>query len=311
MLALFPALIALVSILGLFGQSEESVIRLLNEAEAVTPEHSWGSVRPVLESILRTPQAGLGLVIGLLTTLWTSSGYVKAFSRTMNAVYEITEGRGLIKWNVQMYLITAFMLGLVAVGFSAVVLAGPVAEAVGALTGLGDAVIAVWNRLRWVVVFVAVVLLVGMLYRITPNVQLRRSWGGRRFPWFLFWMRWFTVGASLAMVATMLATVLFFVYVAKVRYYSSTYGALAGIVVLMLWMFLVNAALVLGAVIDAEVVRVRQLRAGLPAEESLQLSVRDSAASQRREGRQARDIERAREVRRSAGDADRRRGDAR
>jgi membrane protein len=263
LLALFPGLIALVSILGLFGQSEESVIRLLNHVEEVTPENSWESVRPVLENILRTPQAGLGLVIGLLTTLWTVSGYIKTFSRTMNSVYGITEQRGIFRWNVQMYLLTVLFLLLAAVGLVGAVVAGPVAEAVGELIHLETAVITVWRYARWVLVILVVVLLVGMLYRITPDVRLRRTWGGRQFPWFLFWMRWFTVGASLAIVATVAATMLFFLYVAEAGSFNATYGALAGVVVLLVWMFIVNAALVFGALIDNEVVRTRRLRAGL------------------------------------------------
>lgn len=300
LLALFPGLIALVSILGLFGQSEESVIRLLNQVEEVTPEHSWESVRPVLESILRAPRAGLGLVLGLVTTLWTASGYIKAFSRTMNAVYGIEEGRGLVKWNLQMYLLTGLFLLLAAVGLLGAVLSGPVAEAVGDLVHLETAVLTVWSYVRWVLVVGVVVLAVGMLYRITPNVRMRRTWGGRRFPWFLFWMRWFTVGASVAIVATMAATLLFFLYVAEAGSFNATYGTLAGVVVLLTWLFIVNAALVFGALIDSEVVRMRQLRAGLPAEETLQLRARDTTASEKRESQYARDVERAREVRRNA-----------
>ncbi|HJG45639.1 YihY/virulence factor BrkB family protein [Corynebacterium variabile] len=297
LLALFPGLIALVSILALFGQSEESVVRLLNQFEGVTPEDTWESVRPVLESILRAPQAGLGLVIGLVTTLWTASGFIKTFSRTMNAVYGISEGRGVFKWNLQMYLLTAMFLLLAAVGLIGSVVAGPVAEAVGELIHLETAVITVWRYVRWVLVIGVVVLGVGMLYRITPNVRLRRTWGGRHFPWYLFWMRWFTVGATIAIVATVLATALFFLYVSKAGSFNATYGALAGVVVLMLWLFLVNASLVFGALIDSEVVRMRQLRAGLPAEENLQLRVRDSSASEKRESKMARDVERAREMR--------------
>ncbi len=119
--------------------------------------------------------------------------------------------------------------------------------------------VTVWTYIRWVVVFLVVVLLVGILYRITPNVRMHRTWGGRRFSWFLFWMRWFTVGASIAIVATML----FFLYEAKVGSFNATYGALAGVVVLMVWLFLVNASLVFGAPIDNEVVHARRLRAVL------------------------------------------------
>ncbi|AGP29889.1 YihY/virulence factor BrkB family protein [Corynebacterium terpenotabidum] len=294
LLALFPGLIAFVSVLGLFGQSEDAVLRLLNEAEEVTPEHSWDAVRPLLETLLRTQSAGLGLAIGLVTTLWAASGYVKTFSRTMNAVYGTREGRGALRWNLHMYLLTVLFMLLIAVGFTGVLLGGPVAEAVGAFIGLQSVVLTVWKYTRWVVVFLAVVLLVGLLYRTTPNVRLRRGPDGRR-------TGWVSVGSFVAIVMTVVATMLFLFYVAKVPYYSSTYGALAGVIVLMLWMFIVNAALVFGAVVDGEMERVRQLREGLAAEETLYLQLRDTRGTDRREIRAARDVERAREVRRSVG----------
>ncbi|WP_341856659.1 YhjD/YihY/BrkB family envelope integrity protein [Brachybacterium sp. GPGPB12] len=131
-LSIFPALIALVSILSLFGQDEQSVTSVLDQAEGIVPPDAWETVRPALESILTAPAAGLGLIIGLITALWSASTYTKAFGRAMNIIHDVPEGRGAIALNLQMYLLTALFLILGAVGLLIFVLSGPVAEAVGA-----------------------------------------------------------------------------------------------------------------------------------------------------------------------------------
>lgn len=279
------------SILGLFGQSEETVVSLLNEAEDIVPAAAWGTVELVLENILTTPSAGLGLLVGLLATLWTASGYVKTFGRAMNSIYDTYEGRGLIKYNIQMYLLTAFILVLLALGIIAFSLSGPFAERIGAAVGLADTVLAVWQTVRWIVIGVVVVLLVGLLYRTTPNIRVHGIW-------------WVSPGAGLAIAGAVLASLAFFSYVSNFGNFDATYGALAGVVILMLWIFIVNLLLLIGAILDSEIERVRQLKAGLPAEESLQLEVRDTRAIDKAEDKFARDVERARYVREAAGEPD-------
>ncbi|MEJ6549778.1 YihY/virulence factor BrkB family protein [Corynebacterium sp. USCH3] len=287
LLALFPALIALVSILGLFGQSEEAVVSMLDEAEAIVPDTAWGAVEPVLETILSTPSAGLGLLLGLVTTLWTASGYVKTFGRAMNSIYDTPEGRGLIKYNLQMYLLTAFLLVLVALGIVAFSISGPIAENIGSAVGLEQTTLRIWGTTRWIVIAIVVVLLVGLLYRTTPNIRVRG-------------MRWISTGAVLAIGGAVLASMVFFFYVVNFGNYNATYGTLAGVVILMLWLFIVNIVLLFGAVVDSEVERVRQLKAGMPAEKSLQLEARDTVAIEKAEDQFARDVERARNVREAA-----------
>lgn len=144
-LSIFPALIALVSILSLLGQSGSSVTTVLDQAQGIVPADMWQSVRPALESVLTAPAAGLGLIVGLLTALWSASGYTKAFGRAMNTIYEVPEGRGFIKLNIQMYLLTALFLVLGAVGILVLVLSGSVATAVGDAIGLGDVAITLWS----------------------------------------------------------------------------------------------------------------------------------------------------------------------
>ncbi|MGO1949820.1 MAG: YihY/virulence factor BrkB family protein [Mycobacteriaceae bacterium] len=284
LLALFPALIALVAILGLFGQDQESITDTLNEVEAVTPDDAWGTIGPIVEEVLTSQGAGVGLGIGLVITLWTASGYVRTFSRAMNAIYGVEEGRGPIKKNLQMYLLTVFLLVMAALGVIALGLSGPVAETLGSLVGLGDTVLGIWGVARWVVIALVVVGVVGLLYRVTPNIRTQG-------------MRWFSVGALTAIIGVVVSTLVFFFYVSNFANFGATYGALASVIVLMLWVYIINILLLVGAVLDCEVERIRQLRAGLPAEESLQLDARDTSASDKLEEQMALDVERARSVR--------------
>lgn len=287
-LAIFPALIAVVSVLSLFGQGGGTVTAVLDEAEGIVPSDTWGTVRPALESVLTAPAPGLGLVIGLLAALWSASSYVKAFGRAMNVIHEVPEGRGGIKLNVEMYLLTALILVLGAVALMIVVLSGPVAEAVGDAIGLGSAAMTVWSIGQWFILAFVVVFVVALLYYATPNVQQPK-------------FRWVSVGALIAIVVTVLASAGFFFYVSNFGNYNATYGALAGVIILLLWIYIVNAILLFGAEVDAEVERGRELQAGLPAEEELQLPARDTKASDKKAEKHREDVERARNLRRSAG----------
>lgn len=291
LLSVVPAVVAVVAILSLFGSSEKTMTTMLDEIEEITPTDAWETVEPGVEAVLSVPGAGLGLGIGLVMTLWTASGYVRTFSRAMNAIYGVEEGRGVIRKNVQMYLLTVFLLFLVALGVIAFSLSGPVASWLGGLIGLADATLRVWGVLRWIVIAVVIVLLVGLLYRATPNI---RPHG----------MRWFSVGAVTAIVGVVVSSVVFFFYVANFGNYNATYGALASVIIAMLWIYIVNILLLGGAVLDCEVERNRQLLAGLPAEEDLQLEARATNASDKLEDQMARDVERSREVRVAANQAE-------
>lgn len=289
-LSIFPALIALVSILSLLGQSHSSVTTVLDQAQGIVPADMWQSVRPALESILTAPAAGLGLIVGLLTALWSASGYTKAFGRAMNTIYEVPEGRGFIKLNIQMYLLTALFLVLGAVGILVLVLSGSVATAVGDAIGLGDVAITLWSIAKWVVLAFVVVLLVALLYYATPNVKQPK-------------FRWVSLGALIAIAGSVLASLVFFVYVTNFGNYNATYGTLAGVIILLLWIYIINAILLFGAEVDSEMERGRELQAGLTAEEDLQLPARDTKASDKQEKKYHEDLERGRHLRRTRGES--------
>lgn len=287
LLSVFPALVALVSILSLLGQGGSVITSVLDEAEKVAPTDTLSSVRPFLESVLDTPAPGWGLIVGLAIALWSASGYVKAFSRAMNTVVGVPEGRGLIVFNLVMYLLTAVILILGALVLLVFVISGPIAEAVGGLLGMGGIALTVWNVARWFVLAFIVLLLVALLYHATPNVK------GLRF-------RWLSVGALVAILVSILATLGFLFYISQFGTYNATYGALTGVILLMLWVFIMNSTLLFGAQLDSEIERVRQLRAGLPAEEELQLPVRSTKASDIQAKKYADDVQRGRAIRLSS-----------
>jgi len=286
-LALFPALVALVSLLGVFGQGQSTVDSLLTIVDQLGPSSALDSLRPTIERLSTSQGAGVALVVGLLGALWSASGYVGAFGRAMNRVYEIAEGRPVWKLRPVQLLVTLFSLVLVAVAAASLVLTGPVAEAVGEQIGLGSTAILVWDIAKWPVLLAVVVVIVAVLYYATPNVKQPR-------------FRWISVGAVLAIVVWILASVGFGLYVAMFSSYDRTYGSLAGVVVFLLWLWLTNVALLFGAELDAELERGRQLQAGIAAEETIQLPARDTRTIEKGERKHEKDVAAGREIREDA-----------
>ena len=188
MLALFPAALALTSILGLVGQGTEAVDEVLEDRRG--PGRRLGrstAVRPTLEQLAASQSAGLALVLGLAGALWSASGYVGAFGRAMNRIYEIDEGRPIWKLRPAMLLLTIVLVVLAAVVLLALVLTGPVAESVGDAIGLGSTAVLVWQIAKWPVLLAVVVVIVALLYYATPNVKQPK-------------FRWVSLGAVLAIV---------------------------------------------------------------------------------------------------------------
>ncbi|MCW2787872.1 MAG: ribonuclease, partial [Aeromicrobium sp.] len=288
-LALFPALVALVSLLGVLGQGQSTVDALLEIVDQVGPASAVDSLRPTIEQLSSSQGAGIALVIGLLGALWSASGYVGAFGRAMNRIYEVGEGRPIWKLRPVQLLVTLFAVLLVAVAAAALVLTGPVAEAVGEQIGLGSTAILVWDIAKWPVLLGIVVLIVAVLYYATPNVKQ---------PTF----RWVSVGAVLAIVVWILASAAFGLYVAMFASYDKTYGSLAGVIVFLLWLWLTNLALLFGAELDAELERGRQLQAGIAAEETIQLPPRDTRNIEKAEEKHEADVAAGQEIRRDGPD---------
>ena len=288
-LAIFPAAIALSAILGLVGQSpEKSVQTVLDVLSPLVSPGTLGTIEEPLLELASSQGAGLVLVLGLLGALWSASGYVGAFGRAMNRVYEIGEGRPFWKLRPIMLLITLVAIVLVALVMVMLVVSGPLAQSIGDQIGLGDQAVQVWNVAKWPVMLVVVMSIVAILYYATPNVQQPK-------------FRWISIGAAVAILIWMVAAAAFAFYVANFGSYNKTYGSLAGVVVGLVFLWLTNVALLLGAEIDSELERGRQLQAGIAAESELQLPARDTRNIEKAAKKEAADTAKGRRIRESAG----------
>ncbi|WP_068165240.1 YihY/virulence factor BrkB family protein [Rhodococcus phenolicus] len=288
-LSLFPALLVVVSLLGVVGQGRSTVDGMLQMVEDLGPASAVDTLRDPVEQLVNAPAAGFALIVGVLGALWTASGYVGAFGRAMNRIYEIDEGRPVWKLRPLMLLVTA--LALVAAGATAamLVISGPVARALGDAVGLGDTAVTVWNIAKWPVMLVLVVVIVAVLYYATPNVAQPK-------------FRWLSLGAVIAIATWIAASVILAFYVSNFGSYDRTYGSLAGAVIFLLWLWITNLALLFGAEFDAELERGRQLQAGIAAEKSLQLPERDTRASEKNDAKLEELVEYGRRLRTGADD---------
>ena len=289
-LSIFPAVIALVSILSLLGQGGDLIRNLLQDLQdrGAIPVDAFETIEPVMNSLLETPAPGIGLITGIAVALWTASNYVKAFGRAMNRIYEVPEGRGPIKLNLSQYGLTALILVLVAVSLVLVTVSGPVARSVGDLIGLGDTAVTVFEIAKWPLLLIIVIVIVALLYWGTPNVQQPK-------------FRWISIGAVVAIIGAAIASVGFGFYVANFGSYDQTYGTLAGVIIFLFWINIINMVLLFGAEIDAELERGRQLQGGIEAEEELQLPLRDDKAAIKKEEKERKAFQEARELRLTGG----------
>ncbi|WP_409328578.1 YihY/virulence factor BrkB family protein [Trujillonella humicola] len=258
-LALFPALVALMSIVGLLTNPQQ----LTEALTAVVPADAADTLNPVIEQIAgNTGAAGFGLIFGLAAAIWSASGYVGAFTRAANVVYETPEGRKVWKLKPLQLLVTLIGILFAALIVAMLVLSGPVVEAVGSAIGLGDTTLTVWNVVKWPVMVVLLALMIAILYYSTPNAKLRG-------------FKWVSPGAGVAILVAVVASAAFAFYVANFGNYNATYGAMAGVVIFLIWFWLINSALLFGIELDSEIERTKELKEGVPeAHKEIQLDAR-------------------------------------
>jgi membrane protein len=290
LLAAAPATIAVVSLLGFVGDPQTAIDRTLDTIKGVAPQATVDAVKPLIEQIAGSTGSGWALLIGLVLALWSASGFVGAFSRAMNRIYDVPEGRPVWKLRPWLLLVTLIVFVLVVAVIAAMVLSGSVAHQVGDIIGLSSTAVTVWNIAKWPVILILVIILVALLYWATPNVRLPK-------------FRWISPGSVLTIVGAAVATALFGIYVSHTKSYNATYGTFAGLFILLLWVYILCMVLVLGAELDAEHERARELRAGVAAEERVRLPLRDTKASDKQAAKRARDVERSRELRGTATEA--------
>ena len=260
-LSIFPALLVFVSVLGLIGESATQP--LLDNLADLAPGPAQEIFTSAIEN-LNSNQGGAGVlfVVGLAGALWSASGYVGAFMRASNSIYEVGEGRPFWKLRPVQIAITLVMMILLSIGAVAVVLTGPLAEEVGNVIGLGSAAVTAWDIAKWPALILLVSLMLSVLYWAAPNVKQ---------PGF----RWLTPGGVLAVVLWIVASAAFAFYVANFGSYNKTYGSIGGVIVFLVWLWISYIAVLLGAELNAELERGRQLEAGLPVEEEMQVEPRD------------------------------------
>ncbi len=247
-LSLFPGLLLLTAVLGLLGPS--STQSLVDSVNSLAPGEARTIIVGGIEELQKTKSfAGPLAIIGLLGALWSASGYVGAFMRASNSIYDVEEGRPfwkVIPLRIGLTLGVVALLVITAVGIG---VSGGVAEEVGNLIGLGPTAVTVWGIAKWPVLLLLASLAIGLLFWASPNV---------RQPSFL----WVTPGGVVTVVVWIVASLGFAFYVANFGSYSKTYGALAGVIVFLVWLWISNLALLLGAELDAELERGRRIEAG-------------------------------------------------
>ncbi len=288
-LSIFPAAIALLSLVGVFGQGPKTVETLLDILRDLGAGSAADTVAPSLDALSQTDTAGLALALGLGTALWSASAYVGAFGRAMNRIYDVEEGRPFWRLRPMLLIVTLVAVVLVGVIALALVVTGPAADAVGTALGIGSTAVLAWEIAKWPVVIGLVIGIVAMLYYATPNVHQPK-------------FRWVSVGAALAIATWIVASAGFGLYVSQFGNYNKTYGALGGVIAFLLWLWITNLALLFGAELDAELERSRELQAGLPAEEHLQLEPRDTRSADKAADKRADLVAQGRRLRQRSAD---------
>jgi membrane protein len=263
-LSIFPGVVVVTALVGLLGRSASEP--LIENVRAVAPAGASDTVVNVIQELQGSASfAGPVAIIGLLGALWAASGYVGGFIRASNAIYEVEEGRPVWKTLPLRVVLTLAMVVLLAATAVGVVLTGQLADRVGHLIGLGSTGVVVWNIAKWPVLAVLVTLAIALLYWAAPNV---RQLG----------FRWLTPGSLLTIVVWVLASLGFAFYVANFASYNKVYGSLAAVIVFLVWLWISNLAVLLGAEFDAELARGRQIEKGAPPEEEPFLEPRDTRA---------------------------------
>jgi membrane protein len=285
-LAGFPAIIAAFSLIGMIGRKKDVVGAVLDAGKEVLPPDVIAAITQPVERAAATAGGGWVLALSLLLALWSVARYVTALGRAINRAYGVLEGRVLWKMKPSQLLVTLLVFVLVWIAGLLAAVSWPAAQSLGHAMGAGEVTLTVWRIARWPVVVLVVVLVVAILYYFAPNIRHAH-------------FRLVSVGAIIAILLFAMASVGFGFYVANLADYDRVYGSFAGIVIFLFWLWIGNIALVVGAHLDAELERIRELRRGIPAERDLQVQLRDTERSERNAARDVQDERAARRFRRS------------
>jgi membrane protein len=263
-LSLFPALIVFVALLGVFGEYPQTSDAVLDVVGQLGPTSAVDTLKGTVEGVVKdSGGAGALLGVGLLGAIWSASGYISAFFKAANTIYDVQEGRSFSKLKpLQLGLTVAFLV-VAALGAMAFVVSGSVAKSVFDVVGLGSTAQDVWTYARFPVMAVLVVALMALLYWAAPNVRQPK-------------LRWLTPGGALGLLLLLAASALFGLYVANFGKYDKTYGTLAFVPLFLTWLWIANLALLFGAEVDAEIARGKRIAEGMrPVDTEPYLTPRD------------------------------------
>ena len=261
-LAIFPGILVLISIVGMLGPATTQ--KFLDNLRQVTPGGVNTFLRTVIEQVQgRAGAATVAAVVGIVIALWSASGYVAAFMRASNAIYNVDEGRPAWQTVPVRIAVTLALTIMLVVAVVIVVVTGPVADRIGHVLGIGNAAVLAWGIAKWPLLLIIVSLMFSLLFWACPNVKQPR-------------FRWITPGGVLAVVIWLAASGLFAVYVSFSGSYNKTYGSLATVIIFLVWLWISNIAILLGVEFDAERERERVVAAGLPADLEPFVEVRDA-----------------------------------
>ncbi|GAA1829504.1 YihY/virulence factor BrkB family protein [Agromyces salentinus] len=283
-LTVFPATLAGLAILGAFGTAQEVTRDVLAVVSDLGGGSIVGALGQPIEQLLDASNQWFAIIVGLAGALWTTSGYLGVFGRGMNRILNVGEGRAFWTSRPLMLLTAVAVLVLGGAIGLLLLLSGPIADAAARTLGLDEGVVFWWDLAKVPVVIALAAVTLALLYWATPNVRRRN-------------FRWFSVGATGALLAWAIATALFGWYALSFGTYERNYGVLGVAVAFMLWFWLSNLAIMFGAVLDTEVERVRQLRSGIPAEEHLHLPLRDDRMIRKNRQQREADVRAAAELR--------------
>jgi membrane protein len=295
-LSIFPALIVMVALIGLVGEYPKTSDAILDIIGSIGPQSAVDTLRNTIEGVVQNKGgAGALLGVGLLFAVWSASAYIGAFFKAANAIFEVEEGRPLLKLKPIQLALTVFFLVIAAFGAVVFVASGQIARSIGDTIGLGDSAVTVWSIAKWPVLAVAVMILTAVLYWAAPNVKRDK-------------LRLLTPGGALGFITLIVASALFGLYVSNFGSYNKTYGALAFVPLFLTWLWIANMALLFGAEFDAEFERQRRIEGGMrPGDEEPFLPLREEPKDSKDGADLAREEveEKAREAKQEQGSATR------
>ena len=264
-LSIFPGLLVLVSLLGLLAKSATKP--LLTNFLRVAPANVKQIIEPELTRLQGAhTSAGFAAILGIVLALWSASAYIAAFMRASNVIYDVPEGRPFWKTTPTRLAVTVLILVMLVASALIVVVSGGLARHVGQVLGIGSSAVTAWNIAKWPVLLIIVILMISILYWVAPNAKRQRGF------------RLISPGGVIAVVVWLIASALFAFYVANFSHYNKTYGSIAGVIIMLIWLWISNLAILFGAEFNAELERGRAARAGgVPLGQEPYVELRDTS----------------------------------